>query len=185
MLHSSILIRTILFVLKGLEKLYDESMIHRALCFLGGGIKNLFSHSGLFGFFYSYDPIIQESFTFKCLRFIYRLVNTLVTWICIRIGNLLKGSKTFEFVLSFGKLDFFLSILGLMFFGFGLSLMIIFVLSKRVQALIGLVFILVAIFFLLLSKGPQEKIRHSRLVNLLAPFYRLFITDEEVDQWKF
>lgn len=185
MLHSSILIQSIISILKGLEKWYDNSFIHRFIVFLGNSILNIGRGSGLFSFFKEFDHYVYFSLTYEILRFFIRLMNTIVTWVQIRMEEKLPNSTTFSLVKSFSNLDLFLSIIGLLSFGFGFSLMVIFVITKRIQGLIGLIFILLGIACLLLSKHSLEKLKGSRLVKIFSPFYKLFLPDEEANRWKF
>lgn len=185
MLHSSVLIRCILSLLSNLGHLYDNSLIHRVLVALGRGLRNLFLSSAIIRFFGNFDQSFHQSWTYFLLRFVFRLLNTIITWVRIRVFNLIQESKIGSFVSSFGRLDFFLPILGLLSLGFGLSLMVSFVISRRIHGLIGLVFILVGTVCLLLTGSSQSKIKSSKFVQVVSPLYRLFLTDEEAQEWKF
>lgn len=185
MLKSSILISTIMYILKTLEKWYEGSLIHRMMCSIANGLDMLCSGSNLFYFFRHINRILSYSLSYSLLRWIFRLVNTIITWIQEHIVEAVEESIFFDLAKKFQTLDTGFSTFGLMSLSFGLGLLVIYIVSGRADALIGLAFIVLGILTLALSGKIYSKLRASKVMQILSPLYKLTLPDKEAEKWTF
>ncbi|MCD1146785.1 hypothetical protein LQU94_01480 [Peptoniphilus sp. KCTC 25270] len=184
MLESSIVIRAGLWILLVLNGWYEGSFLHRIFQGIGKGISRALEGSKLIHGILNLDYYLKNTITYKLIRGIFRLINTIIVWIRDRLSRVIYGSALFQTLDAVGKLSSGLSILGLSFLGFGFGLLVILVITKRIQGMIGLVFILLGTISFLLSENARGKLKSSLLIRCVEFFGTVCLKDEEAESWK-
>lgn len=184
MVKSSVLIQVILFILKTLERWYKHSACHRVFAWIGNGIARAMRGSALYRLSARFEEDVERSRTFACLRWLFRLINTLAEWIRLRIGGAVDGSRLFTATGRFRSLSAGLYTASMASAGFGLSLSILAILTKNIAWGVGWFFFAAGLFGIYYSVNIEEKLQSSVSVRAAKWIIGLLDYDEEAEPWK-
>ncbi|MDO5302068.1 MAG: hypothetical protein Q4E76_06185 [Tissierellia bacterium] len=184
MLQSSVLVRIFLGLLSALEQVYLHSRLHQFLAALGRFLRRLFQGSLLGSFLYSLDGLLYTSVTAKIWVYLYRFINTVIAWIQLRLEGAFEDSYLYRFLHGFKTLPGGLYRGGMMSVGFGMGLLVLYVLTHRVMGLLGAVFLLGGAISLFFCRDIEGRSQSSLLMRMLLWLVTFFLTDEEAEQWQ-
>ncbi|MDD7362573.1 MAG: hypothetical protein SPI65_05570 [Peptoniphilus sp.] len=183
MIESSVLIRVILSILKTLERWYNGSGLHRVLASIGRGIKIAFSGSAIAYIFRHFEGALRTSWAFSCLRWLFRLLNTLFEWVRVRVKEAVADSTFFALTGQFRRAPTALRTTGMASVGFGLSILIFAMLKRDKTGFLGLVFVLFGFLAMYLSVHLDDKLHTSGVVRAVKRAAKVFVHDEEAELW--
>ncbi|MDY3118452.1 MAG: hypothetical protein SOW18_02815 [Peptoniphilus sp.] len=184
MIQSGVLIQFLLSIIRALENWYKQSVLHSCFFAIGGAVKKQWRASATRRLFDESEGVFAESWCFRFLRFFYRLFNTIVHWVRLRLTAILWSSVGFQIADSYSAMDSALKVSGIASVGFGLSVVILGLLQHNLYGFIGLIFLCAGLFSNFLASGFRDKVAGSYAVSAAKWLWRLLLHDKEVDSWK-
>lgn len=183
MIQSSVLIRILLTAVRALENWYKHSVLHKIFAAIGGVLKNQWMGSATRKMLYSGEGLFARSLFFRILRFFYRLFNTIAYWVRIRIAKAVSNSVGFKIVNSYSAWDSAFKISGMVFAGFGLSILTLGLLRRNLWGTFGLVFLLAGLMMNRMAGNLREIIDTSYAIKVFKSLWSLLLYDKEVERW--
>lgn len=184
MLKSSYLLSLVVRIFRVLSSWYEGSIFHKALAGLGRVLRAWWSGSVLSRALSKISGGLASSWTYRALRGLFGLVNTIIVWVQKHLAGPVASSGFFGLVGAFDQAETGLAGAGISSLVLGLGLIIIYLITGRTQALFGPILVFLGLVLLALGGRTRDKVRSSYLVRSLAPLYKLFLSDEEAEEWK-
>lgn len=183
MIQSSVLIQILLTAVRALENWYKHSVLHKIFAAVGGAVKNQWMGSVTRKMLYNGEGVFARSLFFRILRFFYRLFNTIAYWVRIRITKAVSNSVGSKIVKSYSAWDSAFKVSGMIFAGFGLSILTLGLLRHNLLGAIGLVFLLAGLIMNRMAGNLRDIAETSYVIKAFKSLWSLLLHDKEVERW--
>lgn len=181
MIQSSVLIQILLSAVRALENWYKYSFLHRFFATIGSAVKNQWMGSATRKILEGAESVFARSLLFSILRFFYRLFNTIAYWVRIRISGAVSDSVGFKIVDSYSAWDSAFKVSGMIFAGFGLSILILGLLHRSFWGILGLIFLFAGLLMNRMSGNLYEIVDTSCGIKGFRLLWSLLLHDKEVE----
>lgn len=177
MLKHSIIISLVIYLIKKINILYENSLIHKILMTIGECLKGYLEGS-LWGRHVA-EEHKEDTLWTMLFRKIVELWNTLVSYTGNIMAKILNGSNLYTYVENFETVDSSLLSMGFSLLILGFFTSVISPITRRFTLKQGFFIFFMGFLFLLFSSGTERIIKNAKVYPLIRGVYNLFIYHKE------